>query len=68
MSSMFYQEMSKSLLTHSSINLKHSIVICVSIYTSKCNVHHLNSGFNKLKVDDSTQVKMLIIKRCDEIH
>jgi hypothetical protein len=38
------------------------IVMCVSIYTSKCNMQCLNSVFNKLKVDDSTHVKMLIIQ------
>jgi len=33
--------------------------VCVSIYTSKCNMQCLNNGFNKLKVDDLTHVKML---------
>jgi hypothetical protein len=37
--------------------------MCVSIYISKWNMQHLNSGFNKLKVDDSTQVKMLIVQK-----
>jgi hypothetical protein len=32
----------------------------VSMYTSKCNMQHLNNGFNKFKVDDSIYVKMLI--------
>jgi hypothetical protein len=36
--------------------------MCVSIYTKKCNMQHLNSGFNKFKVDDSTCVKMLIVQ------
>jgi len=35
--------------------------MCVSIYTNKCNMQHLNNGFNNFKVDDSTHVKMLII-------
>jgi hypothetical protein len=34
--------------------------MCVSIYTSKCNMQCLNNGFNKFKVDDSTHVKILI--------
>jgi hypothetical protein len=34
--------------------------MCVSICINKCDVQHLNKGFNKLKVDDSTHVKMLI--------
>jgi len=32
-----------------------------NIYTNKCNMQHLKSGFNKLKMDDSIHVKMLII-------
>ncbi len=36
--------------------------MCVSIYTNKCNMQHLNSGFNKLKVNDSTDVKMFIVQ------
>jgi hypothetical protein len=34
----------------------------VSIYTNKCNMRHLNNGFNKFKVDDSTNVKILIVQ------
>ncbi len=30
----------------------------VSIYTRKCNMQHLNSGFNKFKVDDLIHAKM----------
>jgi hypothetical protein len=37
--------------------------LCVSIYTSKYNMQCLNSGFNKLKVDDLTHVKMLIVQK-----
>jgi hypothetical protein len=37
--------------------------MCVSIYINKCNMQHLNNGFNKLKVDDSTHVKMLIVQK-----
>jgi hypothetical protein len=37
--------------------------LCVSIYTSMCNMQHLNSGFNKFKMDDSTHVKMLAIQK-----
>ncbi len=36
--------------------------MCFSIYISKCNMQCLNDGFNKLKVDDSTHVKMLIVQ------
>jgi hypothetical protein len=36
--------------------------MCVSIYISKRNMQHLNIGFNKLKMDDSTHVKMLIVQ------
>jgi hypothetical protein len=36
--------------------------MCVSIYTTKCNMQHLNSGVNKLEVDDLTHVKILIIQ------
>jgi hypothetical protein len=35
--------------------------MCVSIYISKCNIQRMNNGLNKLKVDDSTHVKMLIV-------
>jgi hypothetical protein len=34
----------------------------VSIYISKCNMQHLNNGFNKFNVDDETHVKMLIVQ------
>jgi len=37
-------------LTHSNTNVKHEVVMCVSIYTSKCNIQHLNIDFNKLKL------------------
>ncbi len=56
------QEMQKNSLTHSSINVKHKIVMCVSTYTNKCNVQHLNSGFNKFKVSGLIHIKMLIIQ------
>jgi hypothetical protein len=36
--------------------------MCVLIHISKCNMQHLNSGFNKLKVDDFAHVKMLIVQ------
>jgi hypothetical protein len=36
--------------------------MCVSIYTNKCNMQHLNNGFNKLKTDDSSHVNMLIVQ------
>ncbi len=31
--------------------------MCVSIYISRCNMQHLNSGFHKLKVNNSTHIK-----------
>jgi hypothetical protein len=37
----------------------------VSIYTSKCSMQLLNSGFNKLKVNDSIHIKMSIIQKCE---
>jgi hypothetical protein len=42
--------------------------MCASIYTSKCNKQHLNNDFNKLKVDNSTYVKMLIVQKCEKFH
>jgi hypothetical protein len=36
--------------------------MCVSIYTNKCNMQHLNNGFNKFKTDDSSHVNMLIVQ------
>jgi hypothetical protein len=36
--------------------------MCVSIYINNYNMQHLNNGFDKFKVDDSTHVKMLIIQ------
>jgi hypothetical protein len=36
--------------------------MCVSIYINKCNMQCWNSGFNKLKVDDSIHVNMLIVQ------
>jgi len=52
----------KNSLAHSSINVKHYVVMCVSIYISKCNMQCLNNGFNKFKVDDSTHVKILVVQ------
>jgi hypothetical protein len=37
--------------------------VCVSIYTNKCNIKHLNNDFNKFKVDDSTHVNKFIIQK-----
>jgi hypothetical protein len=37
--------------------------MCVSIYSNKCNMQHFYNDFNKLKVDDSTHVKMLIVQK-----
>jgi hypothetical protein len=37
--------------------------MCVSIYTNKWNMQHLNNDFNKFKMDDSIHVKMLIIQK-----
>jgi hypothetical protein len=36
--------------------------MCVSIYINKCNMQHLNNGFNEFKMDDSIHVKMLIVQ------
>jgi hypothetical protein len=36
--------------------------MCVSIYINKCNMQHLNNGFNKFKTDDSSHVNMLIVQ------
>jgi hypothetical protein len=36
--------------------------MCVSIYISKCNMQCLNNDINKLKMDDSIHVKMLIVQ------
>jgi hypothetical protein len=33
----------------------------VLVYTSKCNMQHLNNGFNKFNVDNLIHVKMLIV-------
>ncbi len=39
----------KNSLTHSNINLKHYVVVHVSIYI-KCNIQHLDNAFNRHKV------------------
>ncbi len=39
-----------------------SCYVC-SIYIGKCNMQCLNSGFNKLKVNDSIHVKILIVQK-----
>jgi hypothetical protein len=56
------QDTQKNSLTHSSINVRHEVIMCVSIYISKCNMQRLNSGFNKFKMDDWTHVKILIFQ------
>ncbi len=43
--------------------MKHWIVMCVSIYINKCNMQHLNNGFNKFKVDDLTHVNMFTTQK-----
>jgi uncharacterized protein YvpB len=60
MQMLIIQKMWKISLTYLSINVKHEVIMFVSMYTSKCNMQHLNNGFNKFKVDDSIHVKMLI--------
>jgi glycine/serine hydroxymethyltransferase len=37
--------------------------MCVSIYTNKCNMQHLNNCFNEFKMDDSTHVTTLIVQK-----
>jgi hypothetical protein len=37
--------------------------VCFNIYTNECNMQHLNNGFNKFKVDDSTCATMLIVQK-----
>ncbi len=37
-------------------------LLCVYQYTTKCNMQRLNSGVNKLEVDDLTHVKILIVQ------
>jgi hypothetical protein len=37
--------------------------MCALIYTNKCNAQHMNNGFNKFKIDDSTHIKMLIVQK-----
>jgi hypothetical protein len=37
--------------------------MCVSIYTSRCNMQHLNNGFNKFKVDELIHGKMLMVQK-----
>jgi hypothetical protein len=44
-----------------------SCYICFNI-TNKCNMQHLNSIINKLKVDDSIHVKMLIVQELWKNH
>jgi hypothetical protein len=36
--------------------------MCVLIYTIKCNMQRLNSGVNKLEVNDLTHVNILIVQ------
>ncbi len=55
------QEIWKKSLTCSNINVKHWVVMCISIDINKCNMQHLNNGFNKFKVDELIHVKMLIV-------
>jgi len=49
----------KISLTCSNTNVRHYVVMYVLIYTNKCNMRHLNNGFNKFKMDDSTNVKIV---------
>jgi hypothetical protein len=42
--------------------------MCVSIYSNKYNMKHLNNGLNKFEVDDSIHVKMLIIQKLWKTH
>jgi len=37
--------------------------MCVSIYINRCNMQHLNNGFDKFKVNDLTHGKTLIIQK-----
>ncbi len=46
------QEIFKNSLICSNINMRHQVVMCFSIYISKCNMQHPNDGFNIFKVND----------------
>ncbi len=37
--------------------------MCFEIYINKCNMKQLNNGFNKFKMNDSTQVPILIVQK-----
>jgi hypothetical protein len=53
----------KNSQTHSNINVRHWVVMCVSIYINKWNMQCLNSGFNKFKMDDPIHVKRFIVQK-----
>jgi hypothetical protein len=57
------QEMWKNLICSSINVILYYIVMYASIYSTKWNMQHLNNGFNKFKVYDSTHVKMLIFQK-----
>jgi len=50
----------KNYKTYSSINVRHEVVVCVSIYSSKCNNIWIMVSISSM--DDSTHAKMLIIQ------
>jgi len=62
MQMLLVQKTWKKSLNHSNINVRHYVHMCVSIYTYKCNMQCLNNVFNKLKMDDLTHMKMLIVQ------
>jgi hypothetical protein len=39
------------------------MLLVVFQYTNKCNMQHLNNGFNKFKIDDSIHVKVLTVQK-----
>ncbi len=53
----------KTSIICSSITVRHWFIVCVLIYTNKCNMQHLNNGLNKFNVYDSTHVKILIVQK-----
>ncbi len=56
------QKMWKNSVNHSNIIIKHWVT-CVLIYSNKCKMQLVNTGFNILKINGLTHVHMLIIQK-----
>jgi hypothetical protein len=65
-STLIIEKMWKKSLIHSNIYVGFKVITCVLINYGECKMQLLNNGFNMLKIDGSTHVPCLLLKKCQK--